>query len=307
MKPYSIAKMLREVKGIQEEPKEEKLTSSFAKKPPRPADETKNDFLEFLSTKAQAFDEFGDMSSFVASILRASGYPFFVVDKSMRIQYMNPACLDFTGIKLDDTIGKVDCMNVFNSNLCGKSCAIKQAIQTRKPVIGKRVKVTDKFGKEHSIIVSAGPLLDSKGRVLGGFEVWRDAMPDEEVNKRVSRLLETIRSYCREMDAFLVKLMDKGIEKEVRNQEEWKEYIGEMINNTDNLLHYSRSLLKSSCWDIVNCPPERQVQCPAFPNNGVNCWEIDYTWCDGQMQGKANEKRHKCNKCIVRIRDRHFS
>ena len=42
-----------------------------------------------------------------------------------------------------------------------------------------------------------------------------------------------------------------------------------------------------------------KVQCPAFPNNGRNCWDIDYTWCDGQMQGKTFEKTKKCMQCSV--------
>lgn len=30
-----------------------------------------------------------------------------------------------------------------------------------------------------------------------------------------------------------------------------------------------------------------------------NCWNVDYTWCDGQMQGKATEKMDRCKGCVV--------
>jgi len=253
--------------------------------------EHKDALFEFLSSRAQVFSEFDDMASFAASILRASSYPFFVVDRNMKIQYMNPACLNFTGLKLPDAIGRINCAKVFSSDLCEKKCAVKQAMATQKPVIGKRVKVLDKAGTEHLIIVTAGPLIDKKGKVLGGFETWRDAMPDEEVALRNKRFLDTVKSYCWGMESFL------------ENKENWERSIDDMKQRTSALLDYCSHYMKSSCWDILNCPPERQVQCPAFPNHGAKCWEVDYTWCEGQMQGTVAEKKSHCKRCFVYVKE----
>ncbi|MBF0477913.1 MAG: PAS domain-containing protein [Candidatus Omnitrophica bacterium] len=299
------AKMLHELKGL-EDSKENICGHKTLLNPNinSKKNEHKNSFLDFLSSKVKAFSEFEDMASFAASILRASSYPFFVVDKNMKIQYMNPSCLDFTGLKLNDVIGKINCMSVFNSNLCEKNCAIKQAMSTKKSVIGKRVRVQDKLGREHTIIVSAGPLIDNKGKVLGGFEVWRDAMAEEEVSLRINRFLEMLKEYYRNMDGFLEKIEKRPFSKELESKEHWNSLICDMKKQTKDLQNYSRNFLKSSCWDILNCPPERQIQCPSFPNRGTKCWEVNYTWCDGQMQGLASDKKNKCKKCMVFIREK---
>ncbi|MBF0521982.1 MAG: PAS domain-containing protein [Candidatus Omnitrophica bacterium] len=302
---YRMVQVIEDLKNVPDPvDKKDSEKTRFSQKKAEPKSGEHNNFLEFLSSKAKVFDEFEEMSSFAASILRASSYPFFVVDKNMKIQYMNPACLDFTGLKLNDAIGKVKCMRVFNSDLCEKNCAIKQAMTTQKSVIGKRVKVQDKFDREHTIIVTAGPLIDKRGRVLGGFEVWRDAMPDEEVTLRINRLLDTLKNYCWSVESFLEGIEKRPFSKELENKENWDRLINGMKKRTNDLQDYCKNLLKSSCWDILNCPAERQVQCPAFPNHGVKCWDVDYTWCDGQMQGTAEEKINKCKKCSVYSREK---
>ncbi|MBF0479909.1 MAG: PAS domain-containing protein [Candidatus Omnitrophica bacterium] len=299
------AKMLHELKHIKE-PEDDEANDEIIYQEETDSKKTKpkSSFLDFLSSKVKVFSEFEDMASFAASILRASSYPFFVVDKHMKIQYMNPACLDFTGLKLNDVIGKINCMSVFNSNLCGKSCAIKQAMATKKSVIGKRVEVQDKLGRDHTIIVSAGPLIDKKGKVLGGFEVWRDAMADEEVTLRMNHFLGMLKDYYRNMEGFFDKIEQHPFLKELKSNEYWAHVINDVKKQTKDLQNYSRNFLKSSCWDILNCPAERQIQCPAFPNHGAKCWEVNYTWCDGQMQGIASEKKGKCKKCMVYIREK---
>lgn len=259
----------------------------------------KSDFIEFLSSKTKVFNEFEEMSSFVTSILRMSSYPFFVVDKSMTIQYMNPACLEFTGVAIDDAVGRISCSKIFDSSHCGKDCAVKQAMNTQRSVIGKKVKVRDKQNKEHTIVVTAGPLIDASGRVLGGFEIWRDAMPEDEITRRIDQFRRSLKEYCWDVEGFLDVVSRCPVTKELDDLKKREELVEKMKKKTRDLFISGNNLLKTYCWDILNCPAERQVQCPAFPNDGINCWEVDYTWCDGQMQGAAADKKVKCGKCPV--------
>jgi PAS domain S-box-containing protein len=265
-----------------------------------------NSFLEFLMSKTKAFKEFQEMSAFVTSIYRASNYPFFVVDTKFSTQYMNPACLEFTGLKLPEISGKMFCRDIFESDLCQGDCAIQQAITTKRPVVGKRVNVKDKNGKRHTIIVSAGALVDMSGEVLGGFEMWRDAMPDAEMTSRVNSLMSALEDYYRDMQGLLTKL-DDTLAQEAVESERAKQITVQMKQQMRTLKNTCDTMQRSYCWSFMNCPPERQVQCPAFPNNDRNCWDIDYTWCDGQMQGKALEKTQKCTQCRVymELRNRH--
>ncbi|HLA28815.1 MAG TPA: PAS domain S-box protein [Syntrophales bacterium] len=257
-----------------------------------------NSFMEFLMTKTRAFKEFQKMSAFVTSIYRGSNYPFFVVDTNLSIQYMNPACLEFTGLKLTEISGKVFCPDILESDLCEGDCAIKRAITTKRPVVGKRVNVKDKNGKRHTIIVSAGALVDMSGEVLGGFEMWRDAMPDMEMTSRVNLLMSTLDDYCREMRELLEKL-DDILAHEIGKSGGGKQIINQMKQRMGTLMNMCHTLQRSDCWNVMDCPNERQIQCPAFPNEGRNCWDVDYTWCNGQMQGKALDKTKTCTQCRV--------
>ena len=258
----------------------------------------KYSFVEFLMSKTKSFQRFQEMSTFVTSILKASNYPFFVVDTEFNIQYMNPACMEFSGIGFKEMAGQ-SCLEVFKSDLCRSACAIQQAMTTRKPVVGKWVKVIDRNGNEHQIVVNAGALIDAGGNVLGGFEMWRDALPDTEAAMKISALLTTLNHYSGDMNKLIDKLK-MALPAPMANTIRIRALFEEMKKKNGNLIQSCDELLHAYCWSIKNCPPERQVQCPAFPNNGRNCWEVDYTWCDGQMQGKAKEKADECSNCKVR-------
>jgi len=258
----------------------------------------RNSLVEFLMTKTKAFKEFQDMSAYVTSILRASNYPFFVVDPDLNVEYMNPACLEFTGLNLDSVAGKMVCKDIFESDLCQSHCPVAQAMKTKSPVVGRRVKVRDGDKKEHAIIVNAGAFVAKNGDVLGGFEIWRDAMPDTDVASRIDILSHKVNDHCSEMSR-LISMLRTAPQTDLPEDAANHNILLDMKQCTDNLLNSCNSLFHSYCWDLMNCPPERQVQCPVFPNHGSNCWNVDYTWCDGQMQGKAAEKMDRCKECVV--------
>lgn len=257
----------------------------------------KHSFMDFLMSKTRSFQRFQEMSAFVTSILKASNYPFFVVDTEFYIQYMNPACLGFTGSRLNEMAGHT-CRDIFSSNACHGDCAIRQAMVTRRPVIGKWVKVRDRGGREHTIVVNAGALIDAKGEVLGGFEMWRDAMPEAEAASKIQSLLGKLNDYQSSMSVLINKL-EKSLPAPVAGTIKTSMIFDEMRKKTSGVLEDCSGLFRTYCWNTKDCPPERQVQCPAFPNHGQRCWEIDYTWCDGQMQGEAKEKKEKCATCKV--------
>lgn len=55
--------------------------------------------------------------------------------------------------------------------------------------------------------------------------------------------------------------------------------------------------IKVNCWDIMHCPDERMVKCPAHKSEEKRCWLIPGTWCGGVQQGDAKSKRHRCMNC----------
>jgi methyl-accepting chemotaxis protein len=51
------------------------------------------------------------------------------------------------------------------------------------------------------------------------------------------------------------------------------------------------------CWDVKNCPTERRNSCPAYPENGSDCWMVTATKCGGQEQGTYRDKMVNCRQC----------
>ena len=48
----------------------------------------------------------------------------------------------------------------------------------------------------------------------------------------------------------------------------------------------------TSCWEYLNCGSEQN--CPAYPKNGSNCWNVEGTLCRGKRQGDYESKIGAC-------------
>lgn len=61
-----------------------------------------------------------------------------------------------------------------------------------------------------------------------------------------------------------------------------------------------RSNELAPCWEILECPPERKVQCPAWEfHTGDLCWFINGTICEGIVHKKWRDKMNMCRRCEV--------
>ncbi len=59
-----------------------------------------------------------------------------------------------------------------------------------------------------------------------------------------------------------------------------------------------------SCWDYMKCGREKGGDkegeygtCPAYPDQGDDCWEVVGTFCKGEIQGSIAQKIDSCSKC----------
>ncbi|AQS59040.1 methyl-accepting chemotaxis protein [Desulforamulus ferrireducens] len=54
----------------------------------------------------------------------------------------------------------------------------------------------------------------------------------------------------------------------------------------------------NNCWEYLNCPEERQKNCPAYTTQqGTNCWKVPQTLCRGEVQGTVAQKIPFCREC----------
>jgi PAS domain S-box-containing protein len=108
----------------------------------------------------------------------------FTIDLDWRITSFNRAAEEITGIQREKTIGQ-HCRDVLRADVCETDCTLRQTMQTGKPIMNKAVHIIDANGKKRAIAISTALLKDSKGKVIGGVETFRDTSMIEELRKEI--------------------------------------------------------------------------------------------------------------------------
>lgn len=97
----------------------------------------------------------------------------FTVDRNWKITSFNRAAEEITGWDREDAMGK-SCSEIFHSSICGKNCAIAESLYTGKAASNRSITITNKEGERIPISISAAPLTDHEGNIIGGVETFRD-------------------------------------------------------------------------------------------------------------------------------------
>jgi PAS domain S-box-containing protein len=123
---------------------------------------------------------------FFETILRSIADGVFTVDKNRRITAFNRAAQRITGFMREEAVGK-PCYEIFHASICQSACALEEALKTGNEIIDRPLNIIDKEGKVVPISVSASPLRDKNGKVIGGVETFRDLSALEELKKEIQR------------------------------------------------------------------------------------------------------------------------
>ena len=97
----------------------------------------------------------------------------FTVDREWNITYFNKAAEQITCIRREEAIGQ-KCWEVFHSSLCDGSCAIDLCLAEKTSISNKSIFIIRPDGTKVPISISAAPLHDEEGRLVGGVETFRD-------------------------------------------------------------------------------------------------------------------------------------
>jgi len=111
----------------------------------------------------------------------------FTVDSDWNITYFNEAAERITGIKPHEAIGS-KCWDVFRSSLCDGQCAIGTCIKQGGRIVNKSIFIIRSDGAKLPISISASPLMNDKGEVIGGVETFRDLTEIHAMRKKVKDL-----------------------------------------------------------------------------------------------------------------------
>ncbi len=109
-------------------------------------------------------------------ILESIADGVFTIDREWRITSFNRAAERITGIERAKAIGQ---------KCCQTSCALKQTLETGKEIIDLPVDILNSAGETIPISISTAVLRDSKGRIIGGVETFRDLSAIETLRREL--------------------------------------------------------------------------------------------------------------------------
>lgn len=97
----------------------------------------------------------------------------FTVDADWNVTYFNEAAQRITGIPREDALGR-KCWDVFRSSLCDGRCALGACMEQGGRIVNKSIFIVRSDGTTLPVSISASPLKDRDGNVVGGVETFRD-------------------------------------------------------------------------------------------------------------------------------------
>ncbi len=97
----------------------------------------------------------------------------FTVDTDWNITYFNESAQRITGIIEDDALGR-KCWDVFRSSICDGQCAVGECLESGKRITNKSIFIVRGDGTKLPVSISASPLTNGNGQIIGGVESFRD-------------------------------------------------------------------------------------------------------------------------------------
>jgi len=112
----------------------------------------------------------------------------FTVDTAFTITFFNRAAGRIAGIPPGEAVGR-KCWEVFHSSLCDGACALGECIRRDTTLADQSIFIVRPDGTKAPVSISAAPLRDAAGRIVGGVETFRDISD-------LSRLRKELEGVC---------------------------------------------------------------------------------------------------------------
>lgn len=108
----------------------------------------------------------------------------FTVDLDWNITFFNEAASRITGIPAEEAVGS-KCWEVFHSSLCDGDCALRACMKDCGRISNKSIFFIHADGRKVPVSISASPLVDATGNLLGGVESFRDLTDIQIIRREV--------------------------------------------------------------------------------------------------------------------------
>jgi len=111
----------------------------------------------------------------------------FTVDADWNVTYFNESAERITGITSEEALGR-KCWDVFRSSICDGQCAVNRCIEAGSRIINKSIFIIKGDGTKVPVSISASPLTNGDGDVVGGVEIFRDLSDIHVMRRKVKEL-----------------------------------------------------------------------------------------------------------------------
>ena len=108
----------------------------------------------------------------------------FTVDLDWNITFFNEAASRITGVPAEEALGS-KCWDVFHSSLCDGDCALRTCMNDCGRISNKSIFFIHADGRKVPVSISASPLVDADGKLLGGVESFRDLTDIQIIRREV--------------------------------------------------------------------------------------------------------------------------
>jgi PAS domain S-box-containing protein len=125
---------------------------------------------------------------FMGQVLDNLALGVFTVDEDWNIRFFNREAERITGFSRAEALGK-KCYEVFYTRNCNERCQLQQAIRTGQKIRTTRLDILDKSGRRLPVEITASPLTDASGAVVGGVESFLDVSEKAALRRKASRTL----------------------------------------------------------------------------------------------------------------------
>jgi len=127
----------------------------------------------------------------------------FTIDRDWSVTFFNRAAEDLTGVARTDAVGS-KCWDVFRTKECKDSCVLRACMEQDRNISHRIMTIARADGVTVPVSVSAAPLKDHTGAIIGGVETLRGLSGGEEVGRLIG--WNAPRDFCTR-DPYLTELV----------------------------------------------------------------------------------------------------
>lgn len=120
------------------------------------------------------------------AILNSISEGVMTLDKDWKIVSWNTAAERITGYHKEEVLGK-ECAKLLRTPLCQENCPVDRALSCGRPQNDIEIRVRNKRNELLDLLVSAAPLYDSNGRIIGGLETFKDVSQNRWMREELAR------------------------------------------------------------------------------------------------------------------------